>query len=418
MRILHVIPTYLPATRYGGPIFAVHSLCRALASRGHGVEVVTTNINGSGTSPVPIATRVDVDCVSVRYFASPFLSRLSFAPAMSRILRHEMPHFDIVHLHSVFLWPTWAAARLARRARVPYVISPRGMLVKDLIQRRNRLVKSAWIELIEKGNLERASAIHATSRVEVAELRRFGWRLPPITLVPNGVDRMQVCAGIELSPDVREIAAGPPFVLFLGRISWKKGLDRLLRAFARTGAGTLAIVGPDDEGLAPQLLQLARDLGIDGRVRFLTRVVLGADKEHLYASAQLFVLPSYSENFGNTVLEAMQSGCPVVVTAEVGAAEIVRDAGAGIVVAGDPDSLAAAIDRLTGDRALADGMGAAGRRHVHEHYSWSRIAAEMEALYERVRSDSRRNLVRGADLCDREPEITAVESACLIKSPR
>jgi glycosyltransferase involved in cell wall biosynthesis len=418
MRILHVIPTYLPAIRYGGPIFAVHSLCRALASRGHEVEVVATNINGSGTSPVPIGTRVDVDCVPVRYFASPFLSRLSFAPTMSRILRQELPHFDIVHLHSVFLWPTWAAARLAHRARVPYVISPRGMLVKDLIKRRNRFVKSAWIKLIEKGNLERASAIHATSHVEVAELRRFGWQLPPITLVPNGVDRMEVCAGVELSPDVREIATRQPFVLFLGRISWKKGLDRLLRAFARTSAGTLAIVGPDDEGLAPRLLQLARDLRIDGRVRFLTRVVLGADKEHLYASAQLFVLPSYSENFGNTVLEAMQSGRPVIVTAEVGATEIVRDAGAGIVVAGDPDSLAAAIDRLTRDRTLADSMGAAGRQHVREHYSWSRIATEMEALYESVLRNSRRNLVRGADLCDRKPEIPAVESACLIKSPR
>jgi glycosyltransferase involved in cell wall biosynthesis len=390
MRILHVIPTYLPAVRYGGPIFAVHSLCRALIARGHSVEVVTTNINGAGPSPVPIGTRIDVDCVPVRYFASPFLSRLSFAPAMSAALRHEMTRFNIVHLHSVFLWPTWAAARLAKAARVPYVISPRGMLVENLIARRSRLVKLAWIKLIEKGNLERAAAIHATSSVEVAELRRFGWQLPPIALIPNGVDRMEPRAGAELSADVREIVAARPFVLFLGRISWKKGPDRLLRAFARTGAGMLAIVGPDDEGLAPRLLQLARDLRIDDRVRFLTRIVEGADKQHLYASAQLFVLPSYSENFGNTVLEAMESGRPVVVTPEVGAAEIVRDAGAGMVVDGDPDSLGAAIQRLITDKALADSMGTAGRRHVHECCSWSRIAAEMEALYESVRRDGRR----------------------------
>jgi len=385
MHILHVVPTYLPATRYGGPIFAVHALCGALISRGHRVEVITTNINGAGVSPVPLGTRVEVDCVPVRYFASPFLRRLSFAPAMSSVLQRELPHFDIVHLHSVFLWPTWAAARSAYAARIPYVVSPRGMLVKDMIERRSRLVKSAWIGLVERGNLERASAIHTTSSVEAAEVRRFGWLLPPLAVIPNGVDWTEFRGGTEVSADVREIAAAPPFALFLGRISWKKGLDRLLRAFARTGAGTLAIVGPDDEGLTPRLRSLARELRIEDRIRFLARAVLGADKQFLYAAAQQFVLPSYSENFGNTVLEAMESGCPVVVTPEVGAAEIVRSAGAGIVAAGDPESLGSVIDRLMTDRALAEGMGKAGRRHVRDNHSWSRAAEEMEALYESVR---------------------------------
>jgi glycosyltransferase involved in cell wall biosynthesis len=391
MRILQVIPTYLPATRYGGPIVAVHALARALIARGHDVEVVATNVNGAGASPVPLGTRVEIDSVPVRYFASPWLGRLCFAPAMASVLRAEMSQFDVAHLHSVFLWPTYAAARAALAAKVPYVVSPRGMLVGDLIRRRNRLVKSAWIALFERSNLECAAAIHATSRTEAVELDRFRWRLPPVTVIPNGVaaDDGNGCAGPDVSSDVREIAATSPLVLFLGRISWKKGPDRLLHAFARTHCGTLAIVGPDDEGLTPRLRVLARSLGIADRVRFLPRAVLGADKAHLYRAARVFVLPSFSENFGNTVLEAMQSGRPVVVTPEVGAAEIVRAAGGGIVADGDPTSLGAAIDRLLADGALADAMGAAGRRHVHANLSWAGIAADMEALYDAIRFSRR-----------------------------
>jgi glycosyltransferase involved in cell wall biosynthesis len=257
MRILHVIPTYLPATRYGGPIFAVHALCRALIARGHEVEVVTTNIDGAGASPVPLGRRVEIDSVPVRYFVSPWLRRLSYAPAMSAVLRTEVSKFDVVHLHSVFLWPTLAAARVAQAAKIPYLVSPRGMLVRDLIRRRNRLVKSAWIALFERSNLERAAAIHTTSHTEAAELARFGWRLPPVAVIPNGVTiddgGGSDSDATDLSADVREIAAAAPFVLFLGRISWKKGPDRLLRAFARTRGGTLVIVGPDDEELTPRL---------------------------------------------------------------------------------------------------------------------------------------------------------------------
>jgi glycosyltransferase involved in cell wall biosynthesis len=202
MRILHVVPTYLPAVRYGGPIFAVHGLCRALASRGHEIEVVTTNINGSGKSEVPVGVPVWMDGVQIRYFSSNFLRRLSWAPSLARALKLEVSGFDVVHLHSVFLWPTWAAGRLARRADVPYLVSPRGMLVKDLIERRSNIVKVAWINLIEKSNLERASAIHVTSELEGAELMRFNWKLPQVVMIANGVEEVEGDTKAESSPDV------------------------------------------------------------------------------------------------------------------------------------------------------------------------------------------------------------------------
>ena len=393
MRILHVIPSYLPAVRYGGPVFATHGLCKALAARGHEVRVFTTNINGPGNSAVPIKLPVNLEGVQVRYFPCPLLRRLYWAPALGRALEREIGKFDAVHVHSVFLWPTWAAASAARKAGIPYVLSPRGMLVRELIRRRSRLAKSAWIHLIEKSNIEQAAAVHLTSELEASELQRFGWRLPRLAVISNGIDEPAAPDG-DISADVDAIAAAQPLVLFLGRLSWKKGLDLLLHAFAHSRTGTLAIVGTDDEGLAAQVKKLAEDLRIADRVRVLARTVVGPEKERLFAAAQLFVLSSYSENFGNTVLEAMCRRVPVVVTPEVGAAEIVRQSGGGIVAHGNAEAFGAAIDHLLNNPALARSMGEAGQRHAATQYTWASLSARMEELYESLRSpDNMRSVV-------------------------
>src|SRR5262249_17290411 len=146
------------------------------------------------------------------------------------------------------LWPTWAAARAARGAGVPYVLSPRGMLVKDLIARRSRLAKSVWIHLIERSNVEQAAALHLTSELERTELECFGWRLPRLSVIPNAIDEPLSADG-KIASDIEALTltSEQPLVLFLGRLSWKKGLDRLLHAFAHTQSGILAVVGTDDE---------------------------------------------------------------------------------------------------------------------------------------------------------------------------
>lgn len=379
LRLLHVVPTYLPATRYGGPIHSVHGLCRALAARGHEVHVFTTSVDGAGDSDVPLGRPVVLDGVRVWYFPVRRLRRLYWSPPMWRALVREAPGFDLVHLHSVFLWPTWAAARVALRVNVPYVLSPRGMLVSELIQRRRRWIKTAWIRLIERDNIEQASAVHVTSAVEAQELGRFGFRLPPVWEIPNGVDEPQPWSPAALSAAVAQVLAGPAFLLMLGRVSWKKGIDLALRVLPHVSELPLIVSGNDDEGLTPRLQALAAALGVAARTRFLGAVG-GADKEALLDRATLLVLPSYSENFGNVVLEALAHGCPVVTTPEVGAARVVVDSGGGVVVPGEPALLGPALASLVADPALAE-MGRTGREHVLSKYSWSRIAERMEALY-------------------------------------
>ncbi len=380
MRILHVVPSYLPAVRYGGPIQSVHGLCRALAARGNDVHVFATNVDGPYDSAVPLEQPVELDGVRVWYFPSKRLRRLFWSPPLKRALERELPGFDLAHLHSVFLWPTWAAARAAGRLGVPYVVAPRGMLVRDLIRRRSWLVKSLWLALIERGNLEGASAVHATSEIEATELRAFGWRLPPVHIVPNGIDPADATAATAApSPAVARVLAGGPYVLFLGRLSWKKRLDRLIDAMKDVPGVRLVIAGNDDEGVLPALRRWIEEAGLTERTALLPFYVTGADKRALLEGAQVFAMPSLSENFGIAALEAMAAGCPPVMTEGVGLSTDVGRAHAGLVVA--EADLSRAIGRLVGDEGLRRALGANARRFALERFGWDRIAGEMEAVY-------------------------------------
>ena len=232
MKILHVVPTYYPAVRYGGPIRSVHGLASALAAQGHNVHVYTTNVDGEGVLPVPLDRPARLDGVTVWYFATGVGRRLYRSPAMRQALGLNVASFDIVHLHSVFLWPTSAAAQAARRAGVPYVLSPRGMLVEDLIRRRSSLAKRAWIALFERRNIEEAAAVHLTSEIEASELRALGFRCARLAVVANGIELPSSELVNRKSSATFSNGTRRPYVLFLGRLNWKKGLDRLIPAMA------------------------------------------------------------------------------------------------------------------------------------------------------------------------------------------
>jgi glycosyltransferase involved in cell wall biosynthesis len=359
------------------------------------VHVFTTNVDGPRDSDVPLDEVVVIDGVKVRYFPSRRLRRLYWSPSMARALRSEVGTFDIVHLHSVFLWPTWAAARAARRRDVPYVLSPRGMLVTDLIRRKSRCLKRAWIRLIERKNIARAAAIHLTSAAEARELAQLKLPVASTIVIANGISLPDPAGTPAVSRDLESLLSQPVLVLFLGRINWKKGLDRLVPAMIAVPDAHLAIVGNDEEGLLPKLVALVDRHGLGGRVTFVPRVVERADRDRLMAAAKVFVLPSYSENFGNTVLEAMAVGCPVLVTPDVGAAEIVLESGAGRVAPGDPASFGQALRDLVDDPDRAE-AGARGRRHVLEHFAWPAIAERMERAYLDVRASRSRGSASGA----------------------
>src|SRR5262249_49088283 len=198
---------------------------------------------------------------------------------------------------------------------------------------------------------------HVTSAVEAGELTKFGWRLSRTAMIPNGVEEIDRGTAGNPSEDIRRLIERQPLILFLGRMSWVKALERLLHGLAQTQLRTLAIVGTDEDELAPGLTQLAGELNLGQRVRVVARTVTGADKQALLAAAEVFVLASYSESFGNSALEAMQYGLPVIVTRDVGASEAVRQAGGGVVGEGEGAASGQAGARLGGECELARCLG-------------------------------------------------------------
>ena len=391
MRILHVSPTYYPAVRYGGPIRSVHSLAKAQVERGHQVHVFTSNLDGPQNLNVPVTSPVDLDGVKVHYFPVSRLRRLCWCPAMQVALREQISGFDVAHLHSVFQWPTWAAARAAEAAGVPYFVSPRGMLGQTVIRGKSRWVKTAWIRLVEQRTLSRAAAVHVTAEVEHEEIRALGLHLPNVVCVPNGVTWP-----VHFAP----LSAGPfaqiprPYALFLSRIDWKKGLDRLITAWQWVPHLSLVIAGNDETGYGEKLRKIAAEAKVSDRVHFVGNAS-DEDKWALYTEAALFVLPSYSENFGNVVAEAMAMGRAVLVTPEVGLAPLVRECGAGVVTDGAPQPLAAAIRALYQDTVGRELMGERGRFTARRRLSWDSVAVRLVAAYAHA-CDRRRDAARRA----------------------
>jgi glycosyltransferase involved in cell wall biosynthesis len=264
---------------------------------------------------------------------------------------------------------------------VPYVISPRGMLVPELIRRKSRWVKAAWIALVERANLEAAAAIHTTSSVEAGHLAGFGWKLPRVATIPHGVDDPPPPSVAPLSADIAAAIVQGPLVLAFGRLSWEKALDRLIAALPMAPAARVVLAGDDADGYAASLAAQARALGVDRRVTIVARHVEGADKEALFAAARVFAMTSLSENFGLAAFEAMRRGVPVLATPDVGMSEIVRESGAGHVVEAAPASIAASINAMLDDPAGSRAMGEAGRAHVVAHYGWPSVARRMADLY-------------------------------------
>jgi glycosyltransferase involved in cell wall biosynthesis len=306
---------------------------------------------------------------------------------MAAFLRRTLGSFDVVHLHSVFLWPTLAAAREAARQGIPYVVSPRGMLVRELIRLKSSFRKRAWIQLIEKRTLRESAAIHLTSRTEEQELRGLRLDLSPSFVLGNGLDD-------EEYDDLSSIEHHPPAtptLLFLGRLSWEKGLERLLGALARVPEVRLVIAGNDEGSHERELRELAERLGLSSRLDFVGAADQAA-KRRLFASSHALILPSYFESFGNVVLEALAAGLPALVTPGVGAADIVRDREVGVVLPEAEDPMAEAIARFF--RPDSTPIPVERLRAVAGSYRWAQLATSMQQHYE-LCLEKRREMLSG-----------------------
>jgi glycosyltransferase involved in cell wall biosynthesis len=383
MKVLHVIPSLSPTQ--GGPSFALPLMERALAGSGVVITVVTTDDDGPGRhAPVPLAQPVKTD-YSTRWYFPRQTGFYKVSLPLRRWLKINVRRFDLIHIHALFSYSSTVAARAARRQGIPYLIRPLGVLNRWGMENRRQFLKSLSFRFIEKPILRHAAAMHYTSLAEQREAEQAG-ATAPAAVIPLGIDtaEFQNLPGPERFLNQFPQARGKKLVLFLSRLDAKKGLDLLLPAFAeikrRQPEAMLVLVGNGAEDFTRGLHALAARLGLTDDILW-PGFLAGAEKLSALSAAAVFVLPSYSENFGIALVEALAAGLPCVTTTGVAVgAEIAAEA-AGLVVPPEKPALAGALEQLLADEALRFRLGGNARRLAQDRFSLAVLGGALQGLY-------------------------------------
>lgn len=401
MRILNVTQAYFPFLEKGGPTVKVRAIARGMAARGHRVTVLTPDLGftaataqAAGAAPGPWGWQAEHNHVEVIYLRSRLRYRtLTWNPGAWRFCRERLPEFDLAHIYGLYDLIGPVAARVCRRAGVPYVVEPMGMF--------RPIVRSLWLKRLYHGLLggrmvRGARRLIATAEQERGELLEGGVPAAQIVVRRNGIE---VPASLPPAGTFRrqwKLAPEAKLVLFLGRLVTKKSPELLLEAFAswRSRApdsqrALLVVAGPDEgDGYRKKLETFSASLGLTQGAVF-TGPLYDDAKWAAFRDADVFVLPSQNENFGNTAAEAVACGTPVIVTDRCGIAPLV-DQRAGLVVAHDRSALESALGRMLEDDALRQRLRD-GCAHVARDLTWDEPLARMESLYLELAAESRQN---------------------------
>lgn len=369
MKILSVVPTYYPATRYGGPIYAIKRLNELLAYD-HNVSVGTTSVDGPSSTPFHFKTTNNVD---IYYCHSYNRFNLYGSSELKKIIFNLAQNSDVIHAQSIFTKPLNYAFQASLKYNKPLIVSPRGMLSKYLFHLKAPIKKYLWYYLEGAKILRHASIIHVTSAIERSDAIRFGLEPNKISIIPNGVDIPSECP--------RQSLVETPYILFLGRLSWKKRIDKLLSILYYLPTSIrLVVAGPAEHDTYSRLYKKAVKLHILDRVLFVP-FVSGEQKHSLLANAKILVLPSAHENFGNVILEAWALSTPVAVTSTVGLADYVSQYRAGIILNGNIVCMAKQLNHVLYNDPLRLEMGQNGYKLASTRFTWPSVVNKTSQLY-------------------------------------
>lgn len=365
MRVLYVIGGL--AQNNGGPAYSVPRLCSAV--RRADIEASIATLAEEGLAELNDTTFFPASSSNI-----PILRQLKLSSAMHRGVRNAAKKVDVVHSHGLWIAPNVYAGRAAAAASKPLVVSPRGMMSPGALtfsKHKKRLVWSVW-----QGPAYRSAALwHATSSQEANEIREFGIKAP-IVVIPNGIDVPDRVASHSPKKPQRTL-------LFLSRIHPKKGLPALIEAWRQLAAERpdwqVLIVGPDEVGHRASVEALVLQKQIP-RVTFLDPV-FGKAKEDLLIIADLFVLPTMSENFGMAVAEALSVGVPAIVTKGAPWEGLDANRCGWWIDQGVEPLLRALRDATALPAHERRSMGLRGRNWMRRDFSWDAIGREMAAAY-------------------------------------
>lgn len=371
MRVLHVIPSV--SERSGGPATAIIPMCRALMGEGIEVLLVTTDAGLPGTN----GNVFEYKGVPARFFHSQWGESFKYSRPLASWLNANIKNFDLAHIHAVFNHSSVAAVRVCRDEGVPYVIRPLGTLDPWSLTQKSLRKRLFW-QVSGKAMLQHAAAVHYTSETE---------KLSTEGLL--GLNHGKVIAlGIETSTSSDNLAehfpelARDPYVLVLSRLHPKKGLDVLIDAFQSLGEKfsrwRLVVAG---DGPSEYVSSLKNRVAGD-RILF-TGWLEGERKDAVLSRASLLALPSYQENFGLCVMEALAHSVPVLVSPNVNLAPEIASVEAGWIAAIDKDALASKLtEALSNEEELAR-RGRAGKQ-LSQKYSWENAARDLAQLYQEI----------------------------------
>jgi len=340
LNVLHVISGI--DAENGGPTRALQALSAAQAAIGDRVRVVTTFRRPTGPANVPSFEQAGVPVTLI----GPAWGPSSWHPAIGRTLRPLIEAADVVHIHSMFEEIQHQAARICRKARRPYVLCPHGGLDPWALS-QSRLKKRIYLAMRLRRNLNEAAAIHYTTRAEREGAALLGLRAPSL-VIPNAIDLSEFDPlpprGIfrRQHPQIGDRR----IVLCLGRIDYKKGLNLLIPAFAGVADPNtvLVLAGPDNDGYGAALQELARQHGVADRLLF-TGMLYDRQRIEALVDADLFVMPSYVENFGISAIEAVAAGTRAMISDGVNVAESLRYIEGVDIVAATVDSVTVGLQR-------------------------------------------------------------------------
>jgi glycosyltransferase involved in cell wall biosynthesis len=392
MRILKVVQSYFPFQERGGPVFKVRALATGLAKRGHQVTVLTADLGfGKGNGSQAGAERcrwgwtARSENVEAIYLSTTGQYRaVTLNPGVFAFCRGSICHYDVVHLYGLYDLLGPAASYYCRRQAVPYVIEPMGMYPPIV---RNLRLKRMYMDLLGERFIRGGRYLVATSDQEKRELIGGGIDAARVEVRRNGIELPPREPEVGKFRRARGISSDAKVILFLGRLVSKKSPDMLLEAFANWRANSgrgqdamLVLAGPEErDGFLAKLRSMADRLGIRDQVLFEGPLYDDA-KWSAYRDANVFVLPSQNENFGNTAGEAAACGTPVIVTDRCGIAPFVGAAGE--VIPHDLAAIENALGKMLRDPMLRENRRAGCRAFV-ESLSWERPLDQTEEMYRR-----------------------------------
>jgi glycosyltransferase involved in cell wall biosynthesis len=368
----------------------VLGLSKALATAGVEVTILTTDSNGDvGQAPleVPLEVPIQQENYQIYYFrCSPF-RRYKFSLNLLQWLARNAQNYDLAHIHALFSPVSSFAATVARSQQLPYILRPLGTLDPADLQKKRQL-KKLYATLLERSNLEGADAVHFTSDREAKISERFGVITRDL-VIPLGVELPSY-----QSISIREklgIPSDRPLLLFLSRIEPKKGLELLIPVLEtllqeQDFHFVLAGSNPQDPNYEAHIHSQIQQSHLQAR-SLIVGFITGGEKTALLKAADLFILPSYYENFGIAVAEAMSVGTPVVISDQVHICQDIQQAEAGWISACTIESLTTTLRLALSDSVERDRRGKNAQLYAQKYYTWDAIAQQTIKAYQRILSD-------------------------------